>query len=197
MPYNKIFKEYSKTARVTYISKIRNFIGPWKNKTDVCCNTSDVMPTMSIHIYIYSYGIKNLSLLHNFIQILFQYILWQILKRTEIITLYARMFQWTVLDFKKIWWRLVNKAKTSNLICLVQDCFLIQHLNKTQWGWITLKNVGYYPPDYTISWSTLQDWQKNLKFQIQSIHLRGNITHTYKKLQTFLTVVSNVTPCNA
>lgn len=38
---------------------------------------------------------------------------------------------------------------------------------------------------------------KNLKLQIQSIHLHGNITHMYEKLQTFLTVVSNVTPCNA
>lgn len=73
---NKIFKEYPhiKTAGVTYISKMRNFIGPWKNKTDLCCNTSDVTPTMSIHIYTYTYGTKNLSILHNFIHTLFIYL---------------------------------------------------------------------------------------------------------------------------
>jgi len=32
------------------------------------------MPTMSTHIYIYSYGTKNLSILHNFIHILFIYL---------------------------------------------------------------------------------------------------------------------------
>jgi len=53
---------------------MRNFIGPWKNKTDVCCNTSDVMPTMFIHIYIYTYDTKNLSILHNFIHILIIYL---------------------------------------------------------------------------------------------------------------------------